>query len=161
MVAFRGAGDFLRRLHDTGLVVVLASSANEDDLGAMRKELDAEDAIDAAVHADEVDRSKPDPEIFTTARDRGGIDPSLVLAIGDSVWDVEAARAAGMGCVAVESGGSSRHELSEAGALAVYRDVAELGAQLHTSPIGTLIAASRHPSVASRDPQGSSPGPGG
>ena len=66
---------------------------------------------------------------------------ALVLAVGDSVWDVQAARAAGMGCVAVESGGSSRHELDEAGALAVYRDVEELGDQLRTSPIGRLITS--------------------
>jgi len=57
------------------------------------------------------------------------------------VWDVQAARAAGMGCVAVESGGSSRHELAEAGALAVYRDVNELRGQLMTSPIAALVAA--------------------
>src|SRR3954468_9302416 len=141
MLAFRGAGNFLRRLHEAGLVVVLASSANEEDLGAMRKVLDADDAVDEAVHANEVSRSKPDPEIFLTARDKGDIDPSLVLAVGDSVWDVEAAQHAGMACIGVESGGFSRHELSEAGALAVYRDVAELTDQLLTSPIGTLVAA--------------------
>lgn len=99
-------------------------------------------AIDAVVHGDDVERSKPDPEIFNAARDKGGIDSALVLAIGDSVWDVDAARAAGMGCIAVESGGSSRHELVEAGAVAVYRDVQELGDQLLTSPIGNLIARS-------------------
>jgi HAD superfamily hydrolase (TIGR01509 family) len=139
--AFRGAGGFLRRLHDAGLVVVLASSANEEDLAAMREVLDADDAIDEAVHADDVDKSKPHADIFDTAREKAHIDPAYVLAVGDTVWDVEAARRAGMGCVAVESGGTSRHELAEAGALAVYRDVEELGAQLMTSPIGTLVGA--------------------
>jgi phosphoglycolate phosphatase-like HAD superfamily hydrolase len=91
------------------------------------------------VHADEVEQSKPDPEIFLTARDKARIDPAHVLAVGDSVWDVEAARRAGMGCVAVESGGTSRQELVARGALAVYRDVEELGDQLATSPIGLLI----------------------
>lgn len=140
---FAKAGDFLHRLHDAGLVVVLASSASEDDLEDMRKVLDADDAIDETVNADDVERSKPDPQIFATARDKAGIDPDLVLAVGDSVWDVKAARAAGMGCVAVESGGSSRHELDEAGAIAVYRDVEELGAQLFTSPIAGLLARFR------------------
>ncbi len=137
---FPRAGALLQRLHDAGLVVVLASSASEDDLADMLTVLDADDAIDAVVNADDVERSKPDPEIFTVARDKGGIDPGLVLVVGDTIWDVEAARAAGMGCVGVESGGSSRHELAEAGALAVYRDVQELGEQLLTSPIGILIA---------------------
>jgi HAD superfamily hydrolase (TIGR01509 family) len=147
---FPEAGGFLRRMSDAGLVVVLATSASEDDLTHVLEVLDADDAIDAIVHADDVDRSKPDPEIFNTARDKGGIDPALVLAIGDSVWDIKAARAAGMGCVAVESGGSSRSELDEAGAIAVYRDVRELSEQLMTSPIGSLITAA-----------GSSPLPGG
>jgi HAD superfamily hydrolase (TIGR01509 family) len=137
---FPKAATLLRRIHDAGLVVVLASSASEDELEDMRTALDADDAIDAVITADDVERSKPDPAIFTTARDKGGIDPKLVLAIGDTVWDVRAARAAGMGCVCVESGGSSCHELTEAGALAVYRDVEELGDQLLTSPVGVLAA---------------------
>lgn len=62
-----------------------------------------------------------------------------MLALGDSVWDVRAARAARIGCVAVESGGSSRHELAEAGAIAVYRDVQEVSDQLATSPFAGLI----------------------
>jgi HAD superfamily hydrolase (TIGR01509 family) len=139
VLPFKGAAAFLRRMHDSGLVVVLASSASEDDLAHMRKVLDADDAIDEVVNADDVDRSKPDPEIFEVARDKGGIDPSRVLAIGDAVWDVRAARRAGMGCVAVETGGFSRHELSEEGAIAVYRDVQELHDQLLTSPIGALV----------------------
>lgn len=136
---FPDAGAFLRTLHEAGLAVVLASSASEDDVAEMRAVLDADDAIDEVVNADDVERSKPDPEIFATAREKAIIDPTRVLAIGDSVWDVQAARAAGMGCVAVESGGSSRHELDEAGATAVYRDVQELRAQVLTSPIAALI----------------------
>jgi phosphoglycolate phosphatase-like HAD superfamily hydrolase len=102
--------------------------------------LDADEVIDLVISGDDVERSKPDPQIFEVARDRGGLDPALVLAIGDAVWDVDAARAAGMGCVTVESGGFSRHELFEAGAVAVYRNVEELGAQLLTGPVGMLLA---------------------
>jgi HAD superfamily hydrolase (TIGR01509 family) len=151
IVPFRAAAGFLRRMHDAGLVVVLATSASEDDLAKMRSVLGADDAIDEVVNADDVDTSKPDPEIFNVARDKGGIDPSRVLAVGDSVWDVRAARAAGMGCVAVESGGFSRHELSEEGAIAVYRDVQELHDQLFTSPIGALV---RSPIHRAREPGG-------
>jgi HAD superfamily hydrolase (TIGR01509 family) len=140
VLPFAGAATFLRKLRDAGLVVVLATSASADDLADLRAVIGADDAIDAAVNADDVERSKPDPQIFEVARDKANIDPALVLAIGDSVWDVRAARAAGMGCVTVDSGGSSRHELTEAGALAVYRDVAELGAQLMTSPLALLVA---------------------
>jgi HAD superfamily hydrolase (TIGR01509 family) len=147
VVAFPGAAELLGRLHDGGLTVVLASSASADDLADLRTVIDADDAIDAVVHADDVERSKPDPQIFEAARAKGGIDPGLVVAVGDSIWDVRAARAAGMGCVTVDSGGSSRHELTEAGALAVYRDVEELGAQLMTSPLGPLLLAARPPAT--------------
>lgn len=141
---FPDAAGLLRDLHAAGLAVVLASSASEPDLRHMRTVLDADDAVDAVTHSDDVERSKPDPQIFEVARDRAGIDPALVVAVGDSVWDVEAARAAGMGCVGLETGGFSRHELSEAGAIAVYRDVRELRAQLRTSPLGALIAVASH-----------------
>ena len=49
------------------------------------------------------------------------------------------ARAAGVGCIAVESGGYSEHELAEAGALHVYRDVLEIQNQFHTSPLAALL----------------------
>ena len=94
VLPFAGAATFLRRLRDSGLVVVLASSASADDLADLRAVIDADDAIDAAVNADDVERSKPDPQIFEVARDKAEIDPSLVLAVGESVWDVRAARAA-------------------------------------------------------------------
>ncbi len=71
--------------------------------------------------------------------DAGGVDPARALVVGDSVWDVRAARAAGLGCVGVETGGFSRHELSEAGALHVYRDVAEIASQLLTGPLASLV----------------------
>jgi phosphoglycolate phosphatase-like HAD superfamily hydrolase len=59
--------------------------------------------------------------------------------VGDSVWDVRAARAAGVGCIGLETGGFSRHELAEDGAVAVYRDPAELLAQLRTGPVASLL----------------------
>ena len=67
------------------------------------------------------------------------VDPERAVAVGDSVWDIKAARAAGIGCIALESGGFSQHELSEEGALFVYRDAKELLDQLRTSPVGVLI----------------------
>jgi HAD superfamily hydrolase (TIGR01549 family) len=139
MLAFPYAASLLRRIRGLGLGVVLATSAPEDELRLLRELLNADDAIDAQTSADDVATAKPDPEVFLTAMATGGIDPERVLAVGDSVWDIKAARAAGIGCIAVESGGFSRHELSESGALFVYRDVKELLDQLHTSPIRGLL----------------------
>ena len=60
------------------------------------------------------------------------------MVIGDSVWDVEAAKRAGLSCVGVESGGVSHFELEAAGASAVFRDPSHLAAELDRSPIGML-----------------------
>ena len=138
--AFPGAGALLQQVHDLGLAVVLATSAPADELAELRKVLGADDAIDGQTTADDVARSKPDPEVFVKAMESAAIDPKRAIAIGDSVWDIRAARSAGIACITVESGGFSQHELSEAGAARVYRDVSELLSQLFTSPVASLLA---------------------
>ncbi|MDQ6840417.1 MAG: HAD family hydrolase [Actinomycetota bacterium] len=137
---FPGAVQLLRRLHDCGVAVVLATSAPADELSTLRKILDCDDAIDGQTTADDIDDSKPAPEVFLVAMETASIDPKRALAVGDSVWDVQAARAAGIGCVTVETGGFSQHELSEAGALHVYRDVREILDQFLTSPLAYLLS---------------------
>lgn len=101
--------------------------------------LDIDDVLDATTTAEDIESSKPDPEIFVAAMEVATMDPAHTMVIGDSVWDVEAARSAGIACVAVESGVFSRHELSEAGAVQVFRDVDEILHQLHTSPLARLL----------------------
>ena len=124
---------------DSGLVVVLASSASAEDLADLRAVIDADDAIDAAVNADDVGAFKPDTAGLRGRAGQGRARPfSSCSRWATASGTFAPARAAGMGCVTVDSGGSSRHELAEAGALAVYRDVEELGRQLMTSPIGVL-----------------------
>jgi HAD superfamily hydrolase (TIGR01509 family) len=139
IVPFPDAAKLVRRIHGLGLGVVLATSAPQNELRFLRDLLDADDGIDAQTSADDVAVAKPDPEVFLTAMTVGDIDPERAVAVGDSIWDIKAARSAGIGCLAEESGGFSRHELSEAGALFVYRDVKELLGQLHTSAIGGLL----------------------
>ena len=136
---FPRADDLLRTVADAGLVVVLATSAPADHLDKIRTLIDCDDVIDATTTSDDADASKPEPDIFDAALAAGSIDPRRAIVVGDSVWDVRAARRAGVACVAVETGGFSSHELNEEGALHVYRDVEELRAQLHTSPIAALI----------------------
>lgn len=140
--AFPRASEALRAVRQLGLTVVLATSAPDDELEILRKVLDADDAIDGQISADDVRRSKPDPEVFVTAMKRFSLDERRTLAVGDSVWDVRAARAAGIACLAVESGGFSQHELSEAGARHVYRDVGEILDQLLTSPLAHVVPRS-------------------
>jgi HAD superfamily hydrolase (TIGR01509 family) len=138
---FPDAQGLLTRAHDEGLIVVLASSAPRDELDRMIELLDVGDAIDATTSADDVTEAKPSPEVFEAALKAGQVDRELCLVVGDSIWDVQAARAAGIGCVAVESGGFSAHELREEGAVAVYRDAHEVLTQYRTGPIGHLVGA--------------------
>ena len=137
--AFPDSRELLQQIHHLGLAVVLATSAPSDELAELREVLGADDAIDGQTTADDVVNSKPDPEVFMTAMENASIDPRRAIAIGDSVWDVRAARSAGIACITVESGGFSQHELSEAGSVRVYRDVSELLSQLFTSPIASLL----------------------
>jgi HAD superfamily hydrolase (TIGR01509 family) len=136
---FPGARDLVLRLHAEGLVVVLATSSPKEEVDLLVELLDAGDAVGAVTTADDVDEAKPAPDVIDAALRAGSVDPRRALLVGDSVWDVRAARAAGIGCIGVETGGFSRHELTEDGALQVYRDVAELLAQLRTSAIGHLL----------------------
>ena len=140
---FPFARELVERMREAGLAVVLATSSPGDLLARAIEIVGIKSSIDATTSADEVHSTKPAPEVFETAMRSGDVDPRYALAVGDSVWDVRAARAAGIGCVAVETGGFSRHELVEEGAIAVYRDPEELARQLATSPIGLLMSASR------------------
>jgi HAD superfamily hydrolase (TIGR01509 family) len=142
---FPGASDLVRKMARNGLAVVLATSAPDDELAVLLDRLDIRDALAAQTTADDIVRSKPAADVFVMAMERGSIDPERALAVGDSVWDIQGARAAGIGCIAVESGGFSRHELSEAGALSVYRDVQELCGQFWTSALASLVATPASP----------------
>jgi phosphoglycolate phosphatase-like HAD superfamily hydrolase len=91
------------------------------------EERKAEVKIAGVVSSEEVEGTKPALDIFELALQRAGSSPEETVAVGDSVWDVEAAKEAGGRTVAVLTGGAfSRTELEEAGAYAVYEDCAEL-----------------------------------
>ncbi len=123
-----GARELLDALRDRGVHVVLASSAIPRHAERAFRLLDAEHSVDAATTADDADESKPDPELLEAAiaRVRGA---SSVL-VGDSVWDVEAARRAGIPTISVLSGGVPEALLRAAGAAWVFEDPADLLAHL-------------------------------
>ena len=121
-----GARRLLRACHDQGLRVVLASSADPDELEVLRAALDADQAIDAATSAGDVEASKPAPDLVQVALDHAEAGPEESVFIGDAVWDVRAAQKAGVPCIGLLSGGGSRDELTEAGAAAVFDGPADL-----------------------------------
>jgi HAD superfamily hydrolase (TIGR01509 family) len=123
---FAGAAALLRACRQRGLRVVLASSADEREFAVLREALDADDAIDDATSSGDVDRTKPAPDLVEVALDRAGVQAGQAVFVGDTVWDVEACQKAGVSCIGLLSGGISRAELLEAGAVQVYEDAADL-----------------------------------
>jgi HAD superfamily hydrolase (TIGR01509 family) len=122
-----GARELLARLRQRGLALWLATSAKPEELERHLKVLEAEGAIAGIVSSQDVDESKPAADIFELARRRAGCDADEAVVLGDTVWDVEAARRAGMQAIGVLTGGAySRAELEAAGAIAVYDDCAAL-----------------------------------
>ncbi|MGW2617178.1 HAD family hydrolase [Streptomyces sp. NPDC001500] len=131
----RDAGALLRRLHGDGWTVVLATSASGPELSALRSAIDADDVIAATASADDVEEGKPAPEPVLHALELAGAPAERAVFVGDTVWDMQAGRRAGVRCVGVLSGGIPRADLMEAGAEAVYDDPADLLASLSTSPL--------------------------
>lgn len=132
----RGAPELLRACKKSGLRVVLASSADAREFAALRAALDADDAIDAATSSADVERSKPAPDLVRVALDKAEVGPEAAVFVGDTVWDVQACRKAGVPCVGLLSGGISRGELLDAGAAEIYEGPAELLAALPQSILG-------------------------
>jgi HAD superfamily hydrolase (TIGR01509 family) len=122
-----GAKELISSLRERGYEVWFVTSAKDEELEHHIQELEAEGRISGVVNSSAVENPKPAPDIFELALQRAGASPDETVAVGDAVWDVEAADAAGIRTVAVLTGGAfSRQELEEAGAVAVYEDCAEL-----------------------------------
>jgi phosphoglycolate phosphatase-like HAD superfamily hydrolase len=119
--------------------VVLATSASPEELDALRKTLDSDDVIDAITSSEDVESAKPEPDLVQVALQRASVGADRAVFVGDTVWDVEAASQAGVPCVAVLTGGISAAELRQAGAVAVYRSVAELLDGLDDSPLSAVL----------------------
>ncbi len=122
-----GAKELISSLKERGYEVWFVTSAKDEELEHHMQELEAEGNIDGVVNSSAVDNPKPAPDIFEETLRRAGATADETVAVGDAVWDVEAAREAGIRTVAVLSGGAfHKQDLEEAGAAAVYEDCAAL-----------------------------------
>ncbi|MCD2325059.1 HAD family hydrolase [Sphingomonas sp. IC-56] len=132
---FPGARDLMARVAQDGRQVVLASSAGSEDIDHYVELLGAKGLIAFATGKDDVEHSKPDPDIFAAAVRKAGVAAADCLVIGDTPYDVQAAKACGIDAVGLLSGGFGEDVLREAGAIAVYADVAALLAGYDGSPL--------------------------
>jgi HAD superfamily hydrolase (TIGR01509 family) len=130
--------ELFERLRADGIRVALATSGTPDEVAHHKELLNVADLLDADTTADEAERSKPFPDIFEAAfRKLGLADPSLAMVVGDTPYDVEAARGVGLHGLGVLSGGFPEAALRQAGAIAVYRDPAHLLEAYDTTPFVT------------------------
>jgi HAD superfamily hydrolase (TIGR01509 family) len=131
---FADAHALILALRERGHTVVLASSAKKDEIEHYVELLDAGELADWTSSAD-VEATKPAPDLVHAALERAGAEPSDAVMVGDTPWDVKAAKAAGVGTLAVRTGGFSKEELVEAGAIDVYESVSELCGALDGTPL--------------------------
>ena len=123
-----GSRELIEDLRDAGHPVVLASSAKEWEVEHYLDLLDAREIVDGWTTSSDVEQTKPEPDLIKAALakvDGTGDDRDAIL-IGDTVWDVKAAKRAGIETLAVLTGGFSEAELREAGAKEVFSSVDEL-----------------------------------
>jgi HAD superfamily hydrolase (TIGR01509 family) len=119
-----GARELLEELHGQGTAAILASSAKQEEVDHYLNLLDARALVDGWTSSADVEQTKPAPDLVRTALDKAGGGPALM--IGDSIWDVKAAGAAGVPTLAVLTGGFSEAELRQAGAIEVVESIAAL-----------------------------------
>ncbi|MDR6692186.1 HAD superfamily hydrolase (TIGR01549 family) [Microbacterium sp. 1154] len=130
---FDGAHDLLVEVKKRGFQVVLASSGKSDHVEHFLDLVDARDLADAWTTSDDVEASKPAPDLVETALDR--VPGSSGIMIGDSPWDAIAAGKADIATIAVRTGGFSAEELRDAGASRVFDSLRDLIAGLDDTPL--------------------------
>lgn len=115
------------KLKADGKRIVLASSANEEEVQAYKKIARVEDLIEEETSTDDAEKSKPEPDIFQAAiKKLKGVKASEAVVVGDTAYDAEAAIKARIKVVGVSSGGWTQTELLKTGCAEVYRDAADI-----------------------------------
>lgn len=123
---FPAVPDLFGFLLERGKRVALGSSAKGDELDTYKRVAGVEALVDTQTTSDDAERSKPHPDIFEAALERLKMRPARVVVVGDSPWDVEAAGKAGLRTIGLLCGGFAEADMSAAGAVAIYKDPADL-----------------------------------
>jgi HAD superfamily hydrolase (TIGR01509 family) len=128
-----GAHELIAELKDRGFRVVLASSSPRNELERYLDLLNAREFADAWTTKDDVEATKPEPDLILAALEKAKTESAVM--VGDTPWDVEAASKVGVETLCVITGGWSKQELREAGALAVFESVDELRQRVEETPL--------------------------
>lgn len=128
--------ELFQRIKRDGKRIALATSSKTAESKIYKKLLKLEDLVDAETNADDAEKSKPCPDIFEAALDKlDNPSPDEVIVVGDTRFDVEAARKIGLKTIGLLCGGRPEQALRGAGAIAIYRDPADLLQQYEQSAL--------------------------
>jgi HAD superfamily hydrolase (TIGR01509 family) len=132
---FSAVPELLRRVREAGLKVAAASSAKKSELEVYLDIACIKHLVDVATSSEEAERSKPAPDIFQAALKELGIEGPQAVAVGDTPYDAEAARKAGIPTIGLLCGGFTEVDLRRGGCVAVYTGPAALLACFGASPL--------------------------
>lgn len=138
---FPHTADLLTRMREAGLTLVIATSAEPDELNKLLQVIgpDASDFFKQETSSKDAPNSKPDPDIMHAALQRLGCPAAQAVMLGDTAYDIEAAAKASVPTIALRCGGWSDDDLR--GALAIYNDPADLLAHYDHSPLAQDVAS--------------------
>jgi HAD superfamily hydrolase (TIGR01509 family) len=128
-----GARELIADLRESGHAVVLASSAKPDEVDHYLELLDARSIVDGWTTSADVEATKPEPDLVAAAVEKAG--GGKAVMVGDSTWDCESAKRAGVKTVGVLMGGFSERELLDAGAACVFDSLVSLRRNLAQTPL--------------------------
>jgi HAD superfamily hydrolase (TIGR01509 family) len=128
-----GSRELIEDLKERGHAVVLASSAKAEEVEHYLDLLDARELADDWTTSADVEATKPEPDLVKAAMEKAGEGDAVM--VGDTTWDCEAAKRAGIQTIAVLTGGFSEAELTGAGAVAVFHSIEELRKSLDDTPL--------------------------
>jgi HAD superfamily hydrolase (TIGR01549 family) len=127
--------ELFARVRESGKKIALASSGNDTEVEHYVKLAELGELIESRTTKSDVEHSKPSPDVFTSALRLGGVPPQEAIVIGDTPYDVEAAKKLELPAIALLCGGFGEDELRTSGAVAIYRDPADLLESYFRSPL--------------------------
>lgn len=131
-----GARRLIEALKERGHPIVLASSAKGEELERYLDLLGARELADAWTSSEDVDATKPDPDLVEQALEK--VEGDAAVMVGDSTWDAEAAARAGLPTIGLLTGGFAEDELRAAGADPVFESLDDLRRRVDETPLGSL-----------------------
>lgn len=133
IVSANGSRDLVLKMQAEGLKLTIASSAKPEELDVLLKAAQVDDLLHEATTSADADASKPAPDIVEAALQKSQFEPTQVVMLGDTPYDIESAGKAGVAVIAMRCGGFSDDQL--AGAIAIYNDPADLLQHYDESPL--------------------------